>query len=447
VLNVTNHTTHSIAADPCAGSYLVGYLVGGNVTQQGSVVEVDGVGSIQAIYRAGVPTYFVGFITEPSGCGNIVFNGTAYLGAQYVDVSPNTVVPIGTIPCAGYGWVSWLVSGGITIFDGRAYINQSGAIEAFFHPLVSVLLQTSPASCGGVNLSGVVYTNGKTALKPEGNSYSLTPVPCAYHVLSAWITSNGAVVANGTLTLSGASILTAVYVPAVYDVTLLVQSGGCGGVELGGVTYTNNSTVHLTQGPYNITPVLCAGYELSQWAVSGPLTANATAVVVNGSGSLTLVGRAVPPTLTTAFPATAPAGSSFLLRVKVAVLVPPYDYNYTWQFGDGTTATTSANFTSHTYATPGTYTVKVTVVDPQGRSANATGTVTVVASNLGGSFGLSTAGEIVLVAVAALLVVAVLAALLVRRRNAARAPPPEPTVPGYGPDETYDEGPGPGGPA
>jgi PKD repeat protein len=46
--------------------------------------------------------------------------------------------------------------------------------------------------------------------------------------------------------------------------------------------------------------------------------------------------------------------------------------SYSWDFGDGTSATTSGNSTAHVYETSGTpqrYTVTVTVRTPDGRSS------------------------------------------------------------------------------
>ena len=48
---------------------------------------------------------------------------------------------------------------------------------------------------------------------------------------------------------------------------------------------------------------------------------------------------------------------------------------YLWEFGDGTTATTSS--TSHTYVSAGSYQVKLTITGSQGQTATATSTITV----------------------------------------------------------------------
>ena len=51
-------------------------------------------------------------------------------------------------------------------------------------------------------------------------------------------------------------------------------------------------------------------------------------------------------------------------------------YSYAWDFGDGTTAT--GQTAVHTYTTPGTYTIKVTVTDSLGETASATASWEVV---------------------------------------------------------------------
>ena len=51
--------------------------------------------------------------------------------------------------------------------------------------------------------------------------------------------------------------------------------------------------------------------------------------------------------------------------------------SYRWDFGDGSQRTTSSAVTSHTYASPGTFSVTLVVTDDAGRQAVATGSVTI----------------------------------------------------------------------
>ncbi|MGB7124685.1 MAG: PKD domain-containing protein [Thermoplasmata archaeon] len=378
LLNVTNHTVHSAAAAPCPGSYVEDFYTTGGLVHEGSEVEVDGPGAIEAVYRTGSPESSVGFITDPVTCGEVDFDGSDYANAGQVEVAPGTIASIAPVPCSGYGFDDWVTSGGVTISGSSATVNSSGSIEAVYHPLVSVLLQTDPASCGSIVLNGVDYPNGSSTNLPVDVNYPIAAVPCLYDVLESWQTSTGATIANGSLSLGASAIITAAFVPAVYNVTIGVRSDDCGYVDLAGVQYSNNSTVDLTAGPYSLTPVLCAGYELSGWTTSGGVNVSGSTLVVAGPGAVTEVGTAVSPTVTLLVPSTAAAQTSFLLRASVAVPVPPYTYNYTWSFGDGTTVTTPTNFTSHTYAATGTYLVRLTVVDPLGRVATAETNVTVV---------------------------------------------------------------------
>lgn len=430
VLNVTNHTQHSLAASPCGGTYLEGYATSGGVSLAGTEVVVSGPGSIEAVFRAGSPHYFVGFQTNPGTCGEVVFDGTAYTNSQYVTVPPGTVATISESSCGGYGFVGWSTSGGVHVVGSLAYINQSGAVAAIFHPLVQVVVYTSPASCGSVTISGQPFANNASGLFPEGATFPIVANPCPYQTLSTWQVSAGAAVANGTLTLSGASTITAVFVPAKYSVRLLVDSGGCGEVSLGSVAYGNNSTVSLTAGGYALAPNLCAGYQFERWVSTSNLTvtgSTSATLSVAGGGTLTLVGAAVPPSVALAAPPSAARGSSIVFVATVAVPVPPYNYRYNWTFGDGQGASVPSNTTSHVYTSTGTYLVEVTVVDPLGRTASAEANVTIVVPFAGPSFGLGTTGLLVLGGAIAVVAVGAGVTAYRSRRAAARSPPPEET--------------------
>ncbi len=92
-------------------------------------------------------------------------------------------------------------------------------------------------------------------------------------------------------------------------------------------------------------------------------------------------------------------------------------YTYSWSFGDGGTGIDAS--VSHTYASAGTFTVKVVVRDAFGAVRNSSIALTVLAPKSGsgtsGSFFESLEGWIVIGAVVAALAVAAVAVMMRRR--------------------------------
>jgi len=441
VLNITNHTQHAIAGSPCNGTYFSGWSATGGVTILGTTaVLVDGPGSLEANFLPGTPHEVVEFRTDPSTCGSVVFDGTTYLDSQYVIVPPTTVASVSSLACSGYGFVTWSWSGGITVVGGLAYVNGTGSITAVFHPLALVAIYTTPSNCGSVEIGSTGLVNNATEELPDGTTYPIVAVPCAYHALSAWITSTGATIANGTLTLSGAATITAQFGLAIYRVHLAVAVGGCANVVVGTTPYANNSTVGLTAGPYPLSAAPCPGYALVSWQTTNNLTVSggsSATLTVRGGGTVTAIAPAVPPSVTIALPTSAAAGSTVFLTAVVPVPVPPYNYSYTWSFGDGAKTTVPANTTSHAYSSPGNYLVTVSLRDPLGRAASAEANLTIVAAANGPTFGIGTTGLVVL-GVAGAVVALAAAVFVVRARRERNRPPDRETEPTYG-SGTNDE--------
>ena len=439
VLNVTNHTVHSLSGSPCAGYYLGSLSVSGGVTLTGTVATVNGPGAILAVFRPGVQQYYVGFITDPSTCGGIEFDGTTYTNSEFVDVLPDTIHTLRAVPCAGYGLVGWTPSGPIGLpsgpaASGVAYVNGSGSITAVYHPLVTVAISTSPYDCGSIAIAGIAYANGSVAMLPEDALYSIVAEPCAHELLSSWETSGGATIANGTLSLTGAAIIRAIFTPALYPLTVAIAPAACGFVTIDAIQYPNGTTLNLTAGAYSFATTVCSGYEIVDLAASGDVNLSGTSLVVTGPGSVTLTLGPVPPAVTLFAPTSSSAGLAASFRASVAVPVPPYNYTYDWTFGDGTNVSTPSNFTSHTYAGAGTYEVTVTVHDPFGRTAEAFANVTVVPTSSGTAVSLGASGYAVLGIAAAVIVggllYAVLSARRARRSETAEGPMAPPTSEG-----------------
>lgn len=137
-----------------------------------------------------------------------------------------------------------------------------------------------------------------------------------------WSFGDGATSSSTTATTSHAYTAT-----GTYTVTLTVTDDV-------GQTRTTTSTVTIVNG-------LTANFSIS------PTTQVITRTVsVNGGDSTTIAGATIS--------------------------------SYTWDFGNGTTATGAT--ASTTYATAGTYTIRLTIVDSAGRTATVTRTVTITAT-------------------------------------------------------------------
>lgn len=440
-LSVTNNSTHVVTATACPGWYLFAISGAYGVNVVGNVATVNASGVVYYTFIRGSPNQIVAFLTDPTGCGAIIFNGAPFYNSNFTVVAPGTVATVTPAPCVGYGFLQWVTYGGITILGGTAWLNNSGAIQAIFEPLATLYVYTSPSGCGSVSIANTSYTNGATLTVTEFKSYPVVPLPCAGYGFSNWVNSSGAQLPLGTsvgaqgLFLSSAAVLTAVYAPVLYRVTVAVTPANCGGVRLNGQSVGNGTVLSLAGGTYTISPQPCTGNHLVRWTPTQNLSVTNTTLWVNGSGTVAALYQPVPPSIAITVPSSAFSGFSVLFGVVVAVPVPPYNYSYSWQFGDGGTTVTPVNFTSHSFASTGSYRVSVVVTDPYGRLANASGTIQVIAPTGTSVSGLSTTA-ISALAVAIVVVAAVSVVGLLQRRRGGRppsdegpdvAPPPEPT--------------------
>ena len=96
---------------------------------------------------------------------------------------------------------------------------------------------------------------------------------------------------------------------------------------------------------------------------------------VSSSASTTITIDAVPAVTFTASANPVTAGSTVAFNAGGSSDSYGTITSYSWNFGDGTTATGQAP--SHAYTSPGTYTVSLTVTNDAGQSATQTGTITV----------------------------------------------------------------------
>jgi hypothetical protein len=444
VLVLANNSTHVAYPVACAGHYFTGWFTTYGVAASGNVIMVNWSGTLEAVYQKGVPSLFVGFLTNPPTCGWIEFEGQTYVNSNFTHVSPGTVASISATACAGYGFVLWQTTGGIAVVGNTAFLNSSGSIEAVFHPLAPLTVETNPLTCGAVLVAGGRYTGETTVELAQQASYPIVAEPCAGMGLASWTNSSGAVVEGTTLYLAGPAILIANFLALRYAVTVTVTPAACGSVRVNGGPVASGEVLELAAGSYPLSATACAGSSLLQWTSEGNVSVQGSTLTVTGAGAVGAVFGAVPPSVALSLPASSYAGDSVVFAATVAVPVPPYRYSFSWTFGDGSpTVVTGANFTSHAYSQPGVYRVKVQVLDPLNRTANGTGTITIVAKS-----GLSTFGTVLPgVAVGAIALAAVAVALLVATRRRRGTPAYEsPPAPAASPGETRESLDGPSAP-
>jgi PKD repeat protein len=129
------------------------------------------------------------------------------------------------------------------------------------------------------------------------------------------------------------------------------------GTTLSGATDTNPSHTYTSPGVYTVT--LTVTDDLG----------------VSTSASSTTTVDAVPTATFTASANPVTAGSTDGFNAGGSSDSYGTITSYSWNFGDGVTATGVTP--SHAYASPGTYTVSLTVTNDAGQSATQTGTITV----------------------------------------------------------------------
>ncbi len=143
-----------------------------------------------------------------------------------------------------------------------------------------------------------------------------------------------------------------------------VDFGDGSAIDLGAVTGdTSVSHTYTTAATYQIKATLTD---------TGGFTSTATRfVTVTAPTPFAVTLATSPASVTTITPVVFTATPTLPTGTRAT--------QYSWDFGDGSTATTTANVTTHTYSTAGTYVATVTVTASDGSTGTASVAVTVTA--------------------------------------------------------------------
>jgi len=403
----SNGSAYTISGFSCPQHYLQALTASGNLTLEGTLLTVSGSGTLTVASQAGTPSVFVGFLTNPQRCGAIDFDGVSYSDGGFASVPPGSEVSIAAIPCTNYGFVGWSPSGGIQISGSTLWANSSGSVTAVFGPLVSLYINMDPANCGLLRIAGQEYTNGSAATLIAGVAYPVITETCPHYEVSAYESSSGANITNGTLMMASSATLVVLQTPTPYPVQLTIVGPGCGTVAFGPYTYSTDQMIHPIAGNYSLIPRPCSTSLFAGWNSSGNVSVSGSTLTVNGSGALVATFLPIPPQVSIASPGAGYPGQPVLLVASVSV-VQPGSYQYIWSFGDGSTNITTSPSTTHTYRSAGSFAVHLEVIDPYHRVANATTMIDVLAgsgSNFSQLVPASTAIGVAAVAVASVFLV------------------------------------------
>lgn len=135
--------------------------------------------------------------------------------------------------------------------------------------------------------------------------------------------------------------------------------------------FSGNGTAQAWQltSANTITRLADLGYSGGSLATTVPPQSVTLFVLPSGGANL-------PPVASlTATPASGIAPVAVTLDASASRDPDGFISTYAWAFGDGNTASGTAAKVAHTYASPGTYTAKVTVTDNGGATASATALV------------------------------------------------------------------------
>lgn len=344
-------------------------------------------------------------IANPDGSAQIAITpdgATAYLttifGGAVTPLDVATGTPGTPIPVGGYPY-------GIAIAPDGATAYVTDLISNLVTPIDLATQTAEPAIHGAGSERTIIITpDGTTAYVATGQNDTVTPIDLATRTAGTPIAVTGHPDALG-ISRDGKTVYAAMGSDAaVTPIDTATQAAGTP-IALPGTTPVtfalapDGTTIYVMDSNGSMTPIDTAtdtagpAIPLAGGATVGAVSADGTTAYVTKGSDLVAVrlsdgsigaslatlsdtawGIAIPPAHapTAAFTAAAGApGEATTFDASASTATPDAPItSYRWSYGDGTTATTTAATSQHTYAGAGDYTVALTV-NPAGCPGSA----------------------------------------------------------------------------
>ncbi len=258
-----------------------------------AVFRVIGNGTVRAEYR---PFPGVLVVTEPSSCGTVTINGTAYGNGAVAHefAGPTTVSAAG---CTTGGWFfgRWNSSGNLTIDNRNSSTatmtvgGTGGTLMAIF--LANVTIDLVPPWDGSFSIDGATFPSGTTATLESG-PHSLRAAPDPWAQFEGWNAPPQLTIDGAKLVVNGSGLLTGSFqlIPSLE----VLSTVACPPIIVNGTgVRTSNTILVPSRTPVSVSAPDCssAGYVFHDWTSSANVTvlnrsSISTSVTLLGNGSL-----------------------------------------------------------------------------------------------------------------------------------------------------------------
>jgi PKD repeat protein len=362
-ISATPDGTHTFSQWQATGS-----ITFDSATSASTNAHINGAGTITATFSTSGTQYTVTFVMGVGGASISPTPG----GHTYGDGS---VVPITATAATGFHFTTWSSDTGSITFDSatsastNAHIGAAGTITATFAADIPQYSVTFVLGTGGDSMTPTAGAH----IYDSGSSVAITATPATNYHFDSWssdtgsITFDNAASASTNAHIGAAGTITANFALDTYTLVVLVsptaaQTAGCY------VTQNPVGPAYPVGTSVTLTPVTATGYTFVSWsgdAVVGGI------VTIDTDPSVTATFTANP---VAAFTST-PTGLVVAFNGSTSSDPDGTIASYAWTFGDSATGTGVAP--PHTYASAGSYTVRLTVTDNQGATNYIEHTVTV----------------------------------------------------------------------